>query len=221
MLAAVFNARLARHITGASAVALLHLIVIAFLMRATLVAVHVGEPAREGIVWFVFPKPVKTKPVRVIPSPPPQSPRQRAYSFSGIALPPAFAPARAPARMPAGGLHALLFDCAPENLATLSAEQRLQCASRIPTPSDSDLYADHTNRSHDATLWARGRSRKDQPLLLPCASPYSAGISLGTVICVAHGLINGFDLDNQPGYGDVPQQVGVPNGGDPPSEPRR
>ncbi len=218
MIAALFDERVARRMGGAGLVLLLHLIVIAFLLRATLIAVHVGHPAREGIVWFVFPKPAKTKAVRIIPAPSPQSRAMRfAVPRNAITTAPIV-----PNIAAHGDLHALLFDCDPENFVNLSPEQRARCGSApgsAKPPSDSEVYAEHATRSNSAAHWARGVARKHEPLLLPCASPYRAGIGLSTVICVTHGLINGFDLDNQPGYDDKPEPVGVPNGGDPPAEP--
>jgi hypothetical protein len=102
-----------------------------------------------------------------------------------------------------GALHGFLFDCAPENLINLTAEQRAGCvtANAGPKPDDSVDYADHTNRSKNAVRWARGLMRKQQPLLLPCMPP-----GLATLICLGKGISGGgFDLDMQPSYGDKPR----------------
>ena len=83
------------------------------------------------------------------------------------------------------------------------------------SPSNSVDFRDHVNRSADAAHWERGRARKNNPLLLPCMNPQAAGISLGTLLCLGEGAVEGFDLDNQPGYGDTPTVTHVPNNGDP------
>ena len=55
--------------------------------------------------------------------------------------------------------------------------------------------------------------RKQNPTLLPCMPP----LSLAAILCASSGISNGgFDLDAMPNYGDKPEPVGVPNGGDPP-----
>src|SRR5262249_18285063 len=120
----------------------------------------------------------------------------------------------------APGLGFQLFDCRIENLSKLSEEQRAACAksSTGPRPDDSVDFADHTNRARDATRWSREKARKNQPAPLPCASSQSifATLSTGTLLCLAHGAINGFDPDSAPIYGERPEETHLPNGGDPP-----
>lgn len=222
MLAAMRNETMLRRVGGASFVLLLHLIAIGFLLNATVHAIRQASPQREGTIWFVFPPRAKPQPVRIIPAPAPPS-RVTRFVIPRNAI--ATAPA-VPNFAMHGDLHALLFDCAPENLANLPPEQRAQCASAAGSakPPDDEIYAEHSTRSKNATHWARGVARKHEPLLLPCASPQSifATFSLATVLCLAKAAKEGhFDLDEQPGYGDTPQNVQVPNGGDPPSEPAR
>lgn len=210
-----------RRTGGAGLVLLLHLMAIAFLLRATMPAVQHVSVAPDGTVWFVLPPRVKPQPVRVVPAPtaPPHSTRF-AVPRNAITTAPIV-----PNITTHGDLHALLFDCAPENLANLPPEQRAQCLNApgsTKPPSDTEVYAEHPTRSHDAAHWARGRARKDAPFLLPCASPDSilATFSLATLLCLAKAAKQGkFDLDELPGYGDKPEAIQTPNGGDPPTHP--
>lgn len=201
-----------RKVAGAAGVILLHVGVIAALLNALYRPVPSAVPARERIVWFAFaPKsaPAKKTPV-------PARPQARILStpypdYRTITIAPMTG------QTDLGALHGFLFDCAPENLINLTAEQRAGCvtANAGPKPDDSVDYADHTNRSKNAVRWARGQMRKQQPLRLPCMPP-----GLATLICLGNGISDGgFDLDMQPSYGDKPRDVHVPNNGDPPNEP--
>ena len=203
----------ARRFAGVAGAILLHIGVIAALLNAFYrPAPSIGSSA-EHIVWFrLAPKPAEKV---VIP------PKQRARvistpfhypDYSKINLPPM------PGETDLGALHGFLFDCAPENLNNLTPEQRAQCATASTghKPDDSVDYADHTDRSKNAVRWARGLMRKQQPLLLPCMPPLNPII---TVICLTKGASQGFDLDMQPRYSDKPEDIHVPNNGDPPGPP--
>ena len=151
-----------------------------------------------------------------------QSPKPRARIVSPFVLAPFTAP---PTRAPSGlsDLHGGLFDCAPETLAGLKPEQRAECghtasamAHRNPDviPWPNNKYAPTKN----TWRWARNVQRKNAPPLLPCANP--TGISpIATALCLANAAVNGFDAEHKPEYFDHPEQVGVPNGGDPPMTP--
>jgi hypothetical protein len=120
-------------------------------------------------------------------------------------------------------LHGQLFRCAPETLADLTPEDRARCKgaaggigqadpNAIPWPNNKYAPTKNTWR------WARNVQRKNAPPLLPCASPQ--GISpIATALCLANAAVNGFDVEHKPEYFDKPEQVGVPNGGDPPMTP--
>jgi hypothetical protein len=66
------------------------------------------------------------------------------------------------------------------------------------------------------TAWEK--ERKSLPGFLPCASSQSIFTtpSTGTILCLAHGAISGFDLDARPLYNEKPEETHIPNGGDPP-----
>jgi hypothetical protein len=203
-----------RRTGGASLVLLLHLIAIAFLLRATLHAVQHISAAQEETIWFAPLPRAKPQAVRVIPT---QTAPPRSIHFTVPHNAITAAPI-VPGIAAHGDLHALLFDCAPENLVNLSPEQRAQCLSAPGSarpPSDTEVYAEHATRSNNAARWARGVARKHEPLLLPCMPP-----GLATLFCLAKAAKDGkFDLDELPGYGDRPEIIHTPNGGDPPTHP--
>ena len=89
-----------------------------------------------------------------------------------------------------------LFRCWPEGPADHAQMQAAQCLTFAPDHSFD--YLESTEHAQSATEWFRARERRNAPLLLPCWS----GISLATVSCVANGLTNGFDFNNQPSYAD-------------------
>jgi hypothetical protein len=204
----------ARKFVGAAGVVLLHVGLIAALLNAFHNPLSPIASSREHIVWFTLaPKLLPAEKTKIAPKQ-----RERIIStpfrypdYSKINLPPT------QGETDLGALHGFLFDCAPENLSNLTPEQRAHCATAHTghKPDDSVNYADHTDRSKNAVRWARGLMRKQQPLLLPCMPP-----SLATLICLGKGAADGgIDLDAQPGYGDKPQDVHVPNNGDPPDSP--
>ena len=201
-----------RKFAGAAGVILLHVGVIAALLNALYTPAPPAVPAGEHIVWFTLaPKPVLAKKNLVPPRPQARILSIPYPDYRKIDIPPTTG------QTDLGALHGFLFDCAPENLINLTAEQRAGCvtANAGPKPDDSVDYADHTNRSKNAVRWARGQMRKQQPLRLPCMPP-----GLATLICLGNGISDGgFDLDMQPSYGDKPRDVHVPNNGDPPNEP--
>ena len=204
-----------RRLAGAALALVLHAALIALLLRVTLSQAPLPSVISERLTWIALrapPKPESQKTharhVRVrattgLPVP----------DFRGATFPPE------PNTQSLEVLHPFLFDCAPENLTNLSPEQRAQCGGTMNRPDGSADFADRTSRSHDAARWARGLARKNNPLLLPCSSPQGIGVSPTTLICLGKGLLNGFDLDAMPGYGDNPSVAQVPNNGDPPPPP--
>jgi len=206
-------------LTSAAVVALLHVLVIAGLIRATYISIPNHPAAREIEIWFVFPPKEETQ---TKPEPKKENdPARRQITpettiipdYSHINLPPSWN------EKSLNGLNQSLFGCEPDHIGLLSPEERAKCPSVAAASRDRDKdavdYHDHTDRSKDREHWARGRDRKNMPLLLPCASPYAIGVSIGTLLCLAKGATEGFDPDNQPGYMDKPVVIHVPNNGDP------
>jgi hypothetical protein len=204
-----------RKVFGVAAVIVLHIAIVAVLLRAMIVQ-RIFRPApSETILLLPPPQP---KPI-VRPIEPPArliAPPLKLPDYRGLTIPlPKDENARAGA-----DLGFQLFDCRFENLSKLTDEQRARCAKSRAAPKTDDTvdFADHTNRARDATRWAREKERKNLPGLLPCASSQSvfATLSTGTILCLAHGAISGFDLDARPLYNEKPEEIHVPNGGDPP-----
>lgn len=204
-----------RKFAGAAAVLVLHVVIVAVFLRATLAPRISLAPARESIlILSALPK---SPPKAKVKHPARAAAATFHYpDYSKIVLPPL--PENSAAT--AGGLHESLFDCRVDTIANLTQEQRARCADASGgiKSNDSLDFADHTNRSRDAAHWARGRARKNGPLLLPCASPQSiyATASLATLLCAGDALVNGLGPDDLPGYADQPEETHIPNGGDPP-----
>jgi hypothetical protein len=208
--------RSARQIASIVGVGLLHIAAVAFLAQATFVNMPTHPIARAIEIWFVFPPKVQAKP----------KPREEKKPERGRAPQTMSAPGDHLFTVPSwfgkpkqGGISQTLLGCEPDHIALLSPAERAKCPSVAAASRDRDKdavdYTDHTDRSKDRALWARGRARKNAPPLLPCASPYAAGVSLGTLLCLAKGVADGFDLDAQPGYMDKLEIIHVPNNGDP------
>ncbi|HEY5337509.1 MAG TPA: hypothetical protein VIJ85_04845 [Rhizomicrobium sp.] len=207
-----------RKFAGALAVLALHLLVVLLFIQATHHQIDAAKPVREILLWLAPAKPeVKLPPARAKSAAKPLNvtPLQRYPDYSNVTLPPLPGHGTALRGLPS------LFDCAPGNRGALTPEQIAQCAAPGFGPVHDNAavdYADHTNRSHSAAFWARGRARKNAPLLLPCMDPNSIN-PLGTLICLgkaAAAADEKFDLDKQPGYGDKPEELHIPNNGDPP-----
>ena len=208
-----------RKLAGVAGVVLLHAIIVGALWRATLFpSPPTALTSRERIVWLIFrPALLPVKPAKK-PTKPRTSvavPQFTYPDYRTINLPPLTS------ETPTNGIHGFLFDCAPENLANLTPELRARCAVASTNRSDdTGAVTNHASRSKNAVRWARALARKQQPPLLPCASPEGFGVGLGTVICLGQGIADGgFDLDAQPGYGDKPVEEHVSNGGDAPDGP--
>lgn len=202
---------------GAAALVLaLHAILVALLIHSKFL-VETPAAVRERIYWLTLrenPKPIVP---RVVAVPRPRATTHLPAKKRAAPSAPAAKPGSAsPGADSLNGLQLNLFGCALENLANLTPEQRAQCTSGLKTHDGNSIdYADHTSRTHDAQRWARDVARKKNPLLLPCANPGAIN-PVGTAFCLANGVLNGFDVDNSPGYEDQPSPPDhVPNNGDP------
>jgi hypothetical protein len=211
MIAAASRVLPPRKLASAGAVVVLHILVLALWLSHG--GSHRVTSPRETILYLSpLPKPPDRKP-----STPPRAPRPAVRlaplpDTHAIAIP-TFKDNAIPA-LP--GLGRSLFGCRPENFANLSPEEQAACASASngPKPNGAPDFRDHSDRVAGAALWARQKARKNGPLLLPCASPNGLN-PIGTALCLAGAVANGIKPDEQPIYGDRPQDVHVPNGGDP------
>jgi len=208
-----------RELASAAGVGLLHVIVIAVLVRTTYVNMPTHPLSRALEVWFVFPP--KPRPERKPEHPSANDNARKQITPQATTIPDYSHIDLAPLYEGKSqhGLNLSLFGCEPDHIALLSPQDRAKCPSVAAASRDRDKdavdYTDHTDRSQDRAHWARGRARKNAPVLLPCASPQGVGVGLGTLLCLAKGLSNGFDPDNQPGYMDKSEPIHVPNNGDP------
>jgi hypothetical protein len=199
----------------------IHVALILFLLRDHL-SFTVPAPREVTLLLPVSAPPVPRKTGHA----PPRAPRKIAPPpvislIRRLNAPGAITPQQ-PQAIPS--LNSQMFGCAPETLDALSQEQRAQCngTAAIPQRNDTVDYADHTNRSRGAARWARDRARQNAPVLLPCASNQGIGVSIGTLICVGNGLINGFDVESMPSYADKPDTYKPPDTINPtkPRDPR-
>jgi hypothetical protein len=94
------------------------------------------------------------------------------------------------------GVSRVLVRCWPVSLAGLTQVQAPQCLAFAPDQIPD--FLESLERSENAAEWLRDRNRRNAPLRLPC----TYGITPSTVLCVANGLLNGFDLRNGPSYAD-------------------
>jgi hypothetical protein len=204
-----------RRLGGILAVALLHLALGWALLTYSRQAAEKPQAVVEREIFFYVPPrphPAQQRNARQEPSANPSSAPAAPMlpDYRGITMPDS-------QNAPTLGLNRSLFGCSPQEMANLSPQERARCANAM-SPDDSVDYRDGTSRSRSAALWERGRQRKNAPLLLPCMSP-NAPPSLGTILCLANGAVNGLDLDSQPSYADKPEQSHLPNNGDPPDKP--
>jgi hypothetical protein len=207
-------------VSGAVAVVVLHVAIVAILLNATAIRRIFKTEPRETILFLQpLPKPqVKPKVERIAPPARRVVPAVKVQNLTGPVLPQPNSETSKADTHPAYQL----YDCRAANLPKLTPEQRAACAKAQvgPKPDEGDSvdYADHSNQIPGAARWAREKQRKNGPPLLPCASTQSvfATMSTATLACLAKGAINGFDQDNAPMYGDRPEESHVPNNGDPP-----
>ena len=204
-----------RKTVSASAVLALHVLIVASFVLAMQNTPVVVRGVHE-ITLMLLPIVAKPKPgIKTL--------NKRRPPVASSALPtltrPAH-PAEAPRANSFQSLHGLLFDCGPDQILTPEDRKRCQAIAGAPQPDETGRLRNPRERAKDATHWARALARKQAPLLLPCASPYAAGVGIGTLICLGKGVLEGFDLDAQPGYADVQKPWHLPNNGDP-VEPRK
>lgn len=176
---------------------------------------RISVPLRETILNLPVWAPPKI--MEAPPLPPREGTRPRATSPMPD-NPFVFTPNRGAITITPGarGLGGLL-NCSGD-ISKLPDEQQQACARRLygePLGDNAPDYRDRSNTIPGAPRWAREKAKKNAPPLLPCMSPQAAGISLGTLLCLGDGLINGFDPLNQPGYMDKPEDLHTPNNGDP------
>lgn len=179
-------------------VLLLHIaLLIALLHMNWGLFIEAGPPANETVFFL--------KPVPLVPNY--QGELLPSFGRASIAVPPIVLPALPTYRNPAANQQAIaselkgvgraLFRCWPANSYKSAEVQDAQCLTfpslRLPN------VLEPPEQARSADVWRRELKRRNAPFLVPCWS----GISLATIGCVANGLANGFDLDDQPGYAET------------------
>jgi hypothetical protein len=227
VLAIAFPKPASGRIASVAAVVLLHGLFVIVLLHVITSPKPVEKGVRE-ILMHLTP-PARPKPRVVQPTARSAKKQRTPQQTGGIEVPsslPAWALPPAHDDRPAlQSFGRALSNCTPESLGNLSAEERAACGRSGFALGQDDQYDlhQHATRSKDAPLWARRRDRKNAPALLPCANPNApatAFLSIGTLICLTKGAIDGkFDMDAAPGYADKPEVIHLPNNGDPPDKP--
>ncbi len=105
------------------------------------------------------------------------------------------------------GLSLALTSCAPEKLGNATAEIRAVCqrlgAAIVADPGALGFKAEFEDGDH----WQRELDIKQAPFLLPCASPHPpppgmgiVSINLGTLLCIADIIANGYHSEKVEHY---------------------
>ena len=96
------------------------------------------------------------------------------------------------------GLGQALLGCAPENLATLTPEQRAHCPGGFSRPDDSAVL-EPPSHVNDPLRRAAEMKARNAPLRVPCTSVIDAPVGGGTAavpmadpFCLMGGAIKGF-----------------------------
>lgn len=201
-----------RRAAAGGAVILVHVFAIGLFVAYDRIAVPLRETIINLPVWAP-PKEVEAPPE----TPPPESTEPHTASPMPdnpfVFTPNPNAITTEPGTTGLGGF----LNCSGD-ISKLPDEQQQACARRLygePLGDNAPDYRDRSNSIPGAPRWAREKAKKNAPPLLPCMSPQAAGVSLGTLLCLGDGLINGFDPLNQPGYMDKPEDLHTPNNGDP------
>ena len=124
------------------------------------------------------------------------------------------------------------FACNMANYDKLSPEEKARCAPQLTQRDLSMPYVPTLHEHQLQVVFAREFARKKAPLLLPCmpggtdpkhgflamgmpdnssderAKPV-IGITIGQIICLANGAIDGFDPDTSTTYADYPYDSDV------------
>ncbi len=91
------------------------------------------------------------------------------------------------------GLKLAVSSCAPEKMVDETAQVREACRRiGLAVAVDPGAFGVTTDFT-DGKRWERELQIKQTPLLLPCASPAGLPLNLGTALCLADMLLNGYD----------------------------
>ncbi|MDB5734538.1 MAG: hypothetical protein JWP16_555 [Alphaproteobacteria bacterium] len=170
-------------------VLLLHLLLLLGLLRSLTAPIKSPHATAREMILRLLPL-LKSAPAENAAPPAVASPQLRSRIVP-VVPPPGSAPAPS-----LSGLGQSLFGCAPENLSTLSREQRAHCATGLARPDDS-VMAEPPSHVKDPARRAAEMRTKNTPGRIPCtyiAVDKGEGHAVPAVdpLCVLDGLINGF-----------------------------
>jgi hypothetical protein len=150
-----------RRLVALGGVLLIHLLIIALLLSGT--PRITGERARPRETFLVFAPAPKDRE-KIIPAPSMVTRSVHTPIFRNQTIPP-----NAIIAPPINGLGLSLLQCAPENLANLSPEDRAQCGSAGVAPAPGDAHPG-TVKEHavDAATWSASIVRRNSALRVPC-----------------------------------------------------
>lgn len=157
-----FSPRLSQRGVSLGLVLLLHLLLIAILLTQTFDKGAFVKGERETVL-----------PLTPLSRAPPAraTPRavRRATTPRAITLPPAL---RLPSAPDIAALGRMLSDCAPENLATLPAEERAKCHMALGGPSGNGWTAYKRLASHSRyrAMWEAALADEHSPLRVACTT---------------------------------------------------
>jgi hypothetical protein len=145
-----------RRIVSATLVLLLHLLLLTALLHSV---IRPNRPAAIGEIFFQFALPTN----RASPLPPPPLPPLLAPPRGGATS--GAMPSLAPAAPDIRGLGQALFGCAPENIGSLTPEQRSHCAAGLMRPDANAAPPTHVK---NAGRWADELKARNTPGRIPC-----------------------------------------------------
>lgn len=174
-----------RRIVSAALVLLLHLLLVMALLHSV---IRPDRPAAMREIFFHFAPPAQ----RAAPLPPPL-PAMVTPPRGGVVS--GAAPLPIPAAPDMRGVGQSLFGCAPENLGSLTPEQRSHCDTAFARPGAGTEPPSHVK---DAARWADELKARNTPGRIPCTyiavTPAMAGggdnkVPMAEFVCL-HKLLS-------------------------------
>lgn len=148
--------------TGAAAVAVIHAVLIGFVMTSMPRTIELLPGPRE--IYYVFhPQPPKKLPVHTGPPPAAHRPQPR-FEYA-----PQIQPRAITVLPPAKDIGLSLFACSPENLANLTTQERAHCTNALTMASlQGPLPGGFAMHAVQAERWEQAVADRGTPAGVPC-----------------------------------------------------
>jgi hypothetical protein len=156
---------------------LLHLLLLLGLLRSLTAPVKAPHATAREMILRLLPM-LKSAPAQDAAPPAVASPQLRSRVIPLVQPPLGTAPAPS-----LSGLGQNLFGCAPENLNTLSREQRSHCTNGLVRPDDS-VMVEPPSHVKDPARRAAEMAAKRAPAKIPCTYMTNAPAPYGGVVPV-------------------------------------